>query len=61
MFEHRMLKIIFGSKRQKMAGGLRILYNEEHHNWYTSPNIIRVMKSKRMGLVGYVAHMGNEK
>jgi hypothetical protein len=55
MFENRVLKRTFGPKRQEVTGGWRILHNEELHNLYTSPNIIRVNKSRRMILVGHVA------
>jgi hypothetical protein len=43
-----VLKIIFGSKREKMAGGWRRLHNEELQNLYASPNSIRVMNSRRI-------------
>jgi len=41
-----------------VAGGWRRLHNEELHNLYTSPNIIRVIKSERMRWAGHVAHTG---
>jgi hypothetical protein len=44
VFENRMLKRIFGNKREKITGGLRRLHNEELHNMNASPNIIRAMK-----------------
>jgi len=46
---------IFGPKTEKAAGGWRRLYDEEIHNLYTSPNIIRVIKSRRMRWAGHVA------
>jgi hypothetical protein len=58
VFENRVLRRIFGTKREEVAGGWRRLYNEELHNLYASPNIIRVMKSRRMTWVGHVARMG---
>jgi len=52
------MRRIFGSKRGEMTGGWRRPQNEELHNLYTSPNIIRVIKSRGMRWVGHVAHMG---
>jgi hypothetical protein len=49
MFENRVLRRIHGPKREEVAGGWRRLHNEELHNLYASPNIIRVIKSRRMG------------
>jgi hypothetical protein len=57
VFEDRVLRIIFGQKRDKVAEGWRKLHNEELHNLYSSPNKIRIMKSKRMRWVGHVARM----
>jgi hypothetical protein len=48
VFENRVLRIIFGPKRDEVTGDLRKLHNEEFHNLYYSPNIIRMIKSKRM-------------
>jgi hypothetical protein len=50
-----MLRRIFGPKKKEVAGGWRRLHNEELHNFYTSPNIIRV--SRRTGWAGNVARM----
>jgi hypothetical protein len=47
VFVNRVLRT-FGRKREEVAGGWRKLYNEELHNLYASPNIIRVIKSRRM-------------
>jgi hypothetical protein len=58
MFENRMLRRIFGPKREEGAGGWRRLHSEQFHNLYASPNIIRVNKSTMMGLAGHVARMG---
>jgi hypothetical protein len=58
VFENRVLKIIFGHKREEVKGGCRKLNNEELHNLYTSPNIIRVINSRRMRWAGHVARMG---
>jgi hypothetical protein len=57
VFENRMLRRISGPKREEMAGSCRTLHNEELRNLYTSPNIIRVIKWRRMIWLGHVAHM----
>jgi hypothetical protein len=44
----RVLKRIFGSKRVEITGGWRKLHNEELHNFYSSPSIIRMIKSRRI-------------
>jgi hypothetical protein len=48
VFENRVLRRIFGPRRDKVTGGWRKLHNVELHNSYSSPNIIRVIKSRRM-------------
>jgi hypothetical protein len=58
VFENRVLRRIFGRKRDEVTGGWRKLRNEELHNLYFSPNIIRMMKSRRMRWAGHVARMG---
>jgi hypothetical protein len=58
VFENRVLRRIFGLKRDEVIGGWRKMHNEELHNLYFSPNIIRMIKSSRMRWRGYVARMG---
>jgi hypothetical protein len=48
VFENRVLRRIFGPKRDRVTGGWRKLHNEELHNLYSSPSIIRIIKSRRM-------------
>jgi hypothetical protein len=58
VFENRVLRSIFEPKREKVTGEWRKLYNEELHDLYSSPNIMRVIKSRRMVWAGHVARMG---
>ena len=58
VFENRVLRRIFGLKRDDLTGDWRKLHNEELNGLYCSPNIVRVIKSRRMGLTGHVARMG---
>jgi hypothetical protein len=53
-----VLRGIFGLKRDEVMGGWRKLHNEELHNLYFSPSIIRIIKSRRMRWAGNVAQMG---
>jgi hypothetical protein len=55
-----VLRRIFGPKRGKVTGGWRKLHNEELHNFYSSPNINRMIKSRRMRWAWHVAQMGGE-
>jgi hypothetical protein len=57
VFENRVLRIIFEPKRMEVNGGWRKLHNEESQNLYSSPNIIRMTKSRRVRWVRYVARM----
>jgi PAS domain-containing protein len=58
VFANRGLRRIFGPKRDEATGKWRRLYNEELNDLYSSPNIIRVSKSRRMRWAGQVARMG---
>jgi hypothetical protein len=58
VFENRVLRKIFGPKRDEVRGGWRKLYNEEQHGLYSSPSIVRVIKERRMRWAGHVARMG---
>jgi hypothetical protein len=53
-----VLRRIFGPKRDEVTGDWRKLHNEELHNLYSSPNIIRKTKSRRIRWTGHVARMG---
>jgi hypothetical protein len=61
VIENRILRRIFGSKRNEVKGGLRKLHNEELDDLYCSPSIIRVIKSRRMEWAEYVACMGERR
>jgi hypothetical protein len=61
VFENRVLRRIFGPKRDGVMRGWRKLHNEELHNLYTSPSIIRIIKWRRMRWAGHVARMGERR
>ena len=61
MFENRVLRRIFRPKRDEVTGEWRKLHNEEFNDFYSSPNIVRVNKSRRMGWAWHVARMGESR
>jgi hypothetical protein len=60
VFENRVLRRIFGPRRDKVTGEWRKWHNEKLHILYSSSNIIRQIKSRRMRWVGHLARMGEE-
>jgi hypothetical protein len=61
VFEDRVLTRIFGPKRVEVKGGWKKLHNEELRDLYSSPSIIRIIKSRRMRSAGHVARMGEKR
>jgi hypothetical protein len=61
VFKNRVLKKIFGPKREKVTGEWRRLHNEELYGLYSSANIIRLIRSRRMRWEGNVTHMGDRR
>jgi hypothetical protein len=61
VYENRVPRRIFGPKRDEVTGEWRKLHNEELHNLYSSPDIIRQIKSSQMRWVVHVARMGEER
>jgi hypothetical protein len=61
VFENRVLRRIFGPKRDEVTGEWRKMHNWELHNLYSSPDIIRQVKSRRKRWAGHVAHMEVER
>jgi len=61
VFENMVLRRIFGPRRDEVTGEWRRLHNEELNGLYTSPNIVWVIKLRRMSWAGHVAHMGEER
>jgi hypothetical protein len=58
VFENRVMRRIFGPKRDEVTGGWRKLHNEELQNIYSLPSIITMMKSRKIRWAGHVARMG---
>jgi hypothetical protein len=61
VLENRVLRRIFGSKRDEVIGRWRKLHNEELHNLYSSPSIIRINRSRKMRWTGHVARMAEKR
>jgi hypothetical protein len=61
VFENRVLRGIFGPKRDEVTGEWRKLHNKELRDLYSSPNIIRTIKSRRMRWAGHVTRMGEKR
>jgi len=60
VFENKVLSRIFGPRKDEVTGEWRRLHNENFNDLYSSPNIVRVIKSRRMRWAGHVARMGEE-
>jgi hypothetical protein len=61
VYENRVLRRIFGLRRDEVTGGWRKEHNEELHNLYSSPIFSRIIKSRRMKWAGHVARMGEKR
>jgi len=61
IIKNMVLRRIFGPRKDKVMGEWRRLHNEEINDLYSSPNIVRVIKSRRMRWVGHVASVGEER
>ena len=60
MFQNRVLRRLFGPKRDELTGEWRKHHNEELNDLYSLPNIVRVVKSRGMRWAGHVSHMGED-
>jgi hypothetical protein len=61
VFENMVLRRVFGPRRDEATGEWRRLHNGELNDLYSSPYVVRVIKSRRMRWAGYVARMGEER
>jgi hypothetical protein len=61
VFENRVVRRMFEPKRDEVTGGWRNLHNKELHSLYSSPSIIRMIKSRKMRWAGHIARMGEER
>jgi hypothetical protein len=61
VFENRVLRRVFGPKNDEVTGEWRKLHKEELNDLYSLPNIVRVVKSRRMRWAGHVAHTGEDR
>jgi len=61
VFENRVLSKVFGPKRDQVTGEWRKLHNEELNDLYSLPNIVRMVKSRRMRWAGHVARVGEDR
>jgi len=61
IFENRLPRRIFGPRRDEVKGKWRKLHNEELYDLYSLPNIVRMIKSRRMSWAGHVARMGERR
>jgi hypothetical protein len=60
VFENRVLRNVFGPERDEVTGQWRKLHNKELNDLYSLPNVVRVVKSRRMRWAGHVARMGRK-
>jgi hypothetical protein len=61
VFENRVLRRIFGPKRDELTRGWRKLHNDEMRDLYSSPSTVKMVKSRRMMWVGHIVRMGEER